>query len=177
MVTLHTIIKTPSYNQKAILVEICRMANKIIVMSHKAIEFLTTIYRVEREKIVFVDHGVPNIQLNRIKSREEFNLENKKVLLTFGFIGRNKGIETVIKALPKIVEKYPDVLYMVLGKTHPNVLRYSGEEYRNYLQQLVKSLKLKIMFSFLTSTLIRRKYLNIYLQPIFTLHPTSMRPR
>jgi len=171
MVTLHTIIKTPSYNQKAILVEICRMANKIIVMSHKAIEFLTTIYRVEREKIVFVDHGVPNIQLNRIKSREEFNLENKKVLLTFGFIGRNKGIETVIKALPKIVEKYPDVLYMVLGKTHPNVLRYSGEEYRNYLQQLVKSLKLKNHVFFLNEYINQKeifKYLSaadIYITP------------
>jgi glycosyltransferase involved in cell wall biosynthesis len=171
MVTLHTIIKTPSYNQKAILVEICRMANKIIVMSHKAIEFLTTIYKVEREKIVFVDHGVPNIQLNRIKSREEFNLENKKVLLTFGFIGRNKGIETVIKALPKIVEKYPDVLYMVLGKTHPNVLRYSGEEYRNYLQQLVKSLKLKNHVFFLNEYINQKeifKYLSaadIYITP------------
>jgi glycosyltransferase involved in cell wall biosynthesis len=171
IVTLHTIIKTPSYNQKAILVEICRMANKIIVMSHKAIEFLTTIYKVEREKIVFVDHGVPNIQLNRIKSREEFNLENKKVLLTFGFIGRNKGIETVIKALPKVVEKYPDVLYMVLGKTHPNVLRYSGEEYRNYLQQLVKSLKLKNYVFFLNEYINQKeifKYLSaadIYITP------------
>ncbi len=171
IVTLHTIIKTPSYNQKAILVEICRMANKIIVMSRKAIEFLTTIYKVEREKIVFVDHGVPNIQLNRIKSREEFNLENKKVLLTFGFIGRNKGIETVIKALPKVVEKYPDVLYMVLGKTHPNVLRYSGEEYRNYLQQLVKSLKLKNYVFFLNEYINQKeifKYLSaadIYITP------------
>jgi glycosyltransferase involved in cell wall biosynthesis len=171
IVTLHTIIKTPSYNQKAILVEICRMANRIIVMSHKAIEFLTTIYKVEREKIVFVDHGVPNIQLNRIKSREEFNLENKKVLLTFGFIGRNKGIETVIKALPKVVEKYPDVLYMVLGKTHPNVLRYSGEEYRNYLQQLVKSLKLKNYVFFLNEYINQKeifKYLSaadIYITP------------
>ncbi|MBP1675250.1 MAG: glycosyl transferase, partial [Bacteroidetes bacterium] len=142
IVTIHTIIKAPSYNEKAILMEICRMANKIVVMSHKAIEFLTGIYNVEREKIVFADHGVPDILFSQIQSKEEFNLENKKVLLTFGFIGRNKGIETVIKALPGIVEKYPEVLYMVLGKTHPNVLRYSGEEYRNYLQHLVKSLNL-----------------------------------
>ena len=106
------------------------MAHKIVVMSHKAIEFLTTIYNVEKDKIVFIEHGVPDIHFNREKSKKEFNLENRKVLLTFGFIGRNKGIETVIKALPKVIEKYPEVLYMVLGKTHPNVLRYSGEEYR-----------------------------------------------
>jgi glycosyltransferase involved in cell wall biosynthesis len=171
IVTIHTIIKAPSYNEKAILMEICRMANKIIVMSHKAIDFLTSIYNVEREKIVFVDHGVPDILFSQIQSKEEFNLENKKVLLTFGFIGRNKGIETVIKALPKIVEKYPEVLYMVLGKTHPNVLRYSGEEYRNYLQHLVKSLNLDNHVFFLNEYINQKelfKYLSacdIYITP------------
>lgn len=171
IVTIHTIIKTPSYNEKAILMEICRMANKIIVMSHKAIEFLTGIYNVEREKIVFVDHGVPDIQFSQVQAKKEFHLENKKVLLTFGFIGRNKGIETAIKALPKVVEKYPDVLYMVLGKTHPNVLRYSGEEYRNYLQHLVKSLNLKNHVFFLNEYINQKelfKYLSaadIYITP------------
>jgi glycosyltransferase involved in cell wall biosynthesis len=171
IVTIHTIIKTPSYNEKAILMEICRMANKIVVMSHKAIEFLTSIYNVEREKIVFVDHGVPDIQFSQVQAKKEFNLENKKVLLTFGFIGRNKGIETVINALPKVVEKYPDVLYMVLGKTHPNVLRYSSEEYRTYLQHLVKSLNLKNHVFFLNEYINQKelfKYLSaadIYITP------------
>lgn len=142
IVTLHTIIKTPSYDEKAVLVEICKMAKNIVVMSHKAIEFLTTIYKVDKRKIVYIKHGVPDIKFNQHQSKKEFNLENKKVLLTFGFISRNKGIETVIKALPKVIEKYPEVIYMVLGKTHPNVLRYSGEEYRVYLQHLVKSLNL-----------------------------------
>jgi len=142
IVTLHTIIKTPSYDQKAVLVEICKMAKKIVVMSYKAIEFLTTIYKVDQRKIVYIEHGVPDIKFNHAQSKKEFNLENKKVLLTFGFISRNKGIETVIKALPKVIEKYPEVLYMILGKTHPNVLRYSGEEYRIYLRQLVKNLNI-----------------------------------
>jgi len=171
IVTLHTIIKAPSYNEKAILVEICRMANKIVVMSHKAIEFLTNIYNIEKEKIVFIDHGVPDIQFSQVQSKKEFHLENKKVLLTFGFIGRNKGIETVIKALPKIIYKYPDVLYMVLGKTHPNILRYSGEEYRNYLQHLVKSLYLNNHVFFLNEYINQKelfKYLSaadIYITP------------
>ncbi|MDP2422730.1 MAG: glycosyltransferase family 4 protein, partial [Bacteroidales bacterium] len=142
IVTLHTIVKAPSYTEKAVLQEICKMAHKVVVMSHKAIKFLTSIYNVDKGKIVFIEHGVPDIQFSQQQSKKEFNLENKKVILTFGFVSRNKGIETAINALPKVVEKYPEVLYMVLGKTHPNVLRYSGEEYRNYLQRLVKSLNL-----------------------------------
>ncbi|RPI10770.1 MAG: glycosyltransferase, partial [Acidobacteriales bacterium] len=171
IVTLHTIIKAPSYNERAILVEICRMADKLIVMSHKGIEFLTSIYNLDPEKIVFTDHGVPDLQFSQVQSKEEFNLENKKVLLTFGFIGRNKGIETVIKALPKVIEKYPDVLYMVLGKTHPNILRYAGEEYRNYLQLLVQSLNLNNNVFFLNEYISQKelfKYLSaadIYITP------------
>jgi len=142
VVTLHTILKTPTYNEKAVLKEICKMAARVVVMSHKAIAFLTSIYGVPKEKIALIEHGVPDIHFDPAHSKREFKLEDRKVLLTFGFIGRNKGIETVIRALPKVIEKNPDVLYMVLGKTHPNILRHSGEEYRNYLHRLTKSLNL-----------------------------------
>lgn len=171
IVTLHTIVKAPSYNEKAVLQEICKMANKIVVMSHKAIEFLTTIYNVDNSKIEFIEHGVPDIQFNQAQSKKEFHLENRKVLITFGFISRNKGIETVIKALPKVIEKFPEVIYMVLGKTHPNVLRYSGEEYRVYLQHLVKSLNLSKHVLFLNEFINQKelfKYLSasdIYVTP------------
>ncbi|MDD4921105.1 MAG: glycosyltransferase family 4 protein [Bacteroidales bacterium] len=171
IVTLHTILKTPSYNEKAVLQEICKMAHKIVVMSHKAIEFLVEIYHVPREKISLFEHGVPDIHFNPEKCKKEFKLENRKVLLTFGFVGRNKGIETVIKALPKVVEKYPEVLYIVLGKTHPNVLRHSGEEYRIFLMRLVKSLQLEKNVVFLNEFLNERdlfKYLyacDIYITP------------
>lgn len=140
--TLHTILETPSYNEKAILKEICKMSDRVVVMSHKAIRFLVEIYDVPKEKIVLIEHGVPDIHFDKQESRTEFKLNEKKLLLTFGFIGRNKGIETVINALPRIIEKHPEVLYIVLGKTHPNVLRNSGEEYRNYLQVLIKTLHL-----------------------------------
>ncbi len=143
VVTLHTILKTPTYNEKAVLQEIEKMAQKIVVMSQKAIEFLVDIYDVPREKIEIIEHGVPDIKFSYGKSKEEFKLESKKVLLTFGFIGRNKGIETVIKALPDVVQKHPNVVYIILGKTHPNVLRHSGEEYRIFLMRLVKSLQLE----------------------------------
>jgi len=143
IVTLHTILKDPSYNEKAVLQEICKMSHRVVVMSQKAIEFLVSIYNVPKEKIVFIEHGVPDLHFNPEKSKKEFKLETKKVILTFGFISRNKGIETVIKALPKVVEKHPDVIYIVLGKTHPNVLRHSGEEYRIFLMRLVKRLQLE----------------------------------
>jgi glycosyltransferase involved in cell wall biosynthesis len=171
IVTLHTILKTPSYNEKAVLQEICKMAYKIVVMSHKAIEFLVSIYNVPEEKIVFIEHGVPDIHFSQEKSKKEFKLESKKVLLTFGFIGRRKGIETVIKALPKVVEKHPDVIYIVLGKTHPNILRRSGEEYRIFLMRLVKSLQLENHVMFLNEFIDEQdlfKYLSasdIYITP------------
>lgn len=138
--TLHTILKTPSYNEKAILKEICRMSDKVVVMSHKAIQFLVEIYDVPKDKISLIEHGVPEIHFDKDESRKELKLQNKKLLLTFGFIGRSKGIETAIKALPEVIKKHPDVLYIVLGKTHPNVLRDAGEEYREHLQDLITNL-------------------------------------
>ncbi len=171
IVTLHTILKNPSYNEKAILIEICKMANKVVVMSHKAIEFLESIYNVPKDKIIFIEHGVPDIHFNQEKTKKEFKLERKKVLLTFGFIGRNKGIETVIKALPNVVENHPDIIYIVLGKTHPNVLRHSGEEYRIFLMRLVKNLQLEKHVVFLNEFIGEQdlfKYLcasDIYITP------------
>lgn len=143
IVTLHTVMQTPSYAQKEILQRICRMANRVVVMSYKAIEMLTEIYDIPKEKIAYAEHGVPSYRYIQEEVKREFKLEKRKVLLTFGFVGRNKGIETAIQALPKVVEKHPDVLYIVLGKTHPNVIRHAGEEYRLYLTQLIEDLKLE----------------------------------
>jgi glycosyltransferase involved in cell wall biosynthesis len=143
IVTLHTILKTPTYNEKAVLQQICSMAHKIVVMSHKAVDFLTDIFLVPEEKIVLIEHGVPDLRFDSANAKKELKLETRKSILTFGFIGRNKGIETVIKALPEAIKKHPEILYLVIGKTHPNVLRHSGEEYRIYLLRLVKALKLE----------------------------------
>lgn len=171
VVTLHTILKEPSYTEKAVLKEVCKIATKIVVMSHKAIEFLTAIYEVPKEKIVYIAHGVPDIHMDELQSKKDTNFEDKKLLLTFGLIGRNKGIETVIEALPKVIEKYPEVVYMVVGKTHPNVLRHDGEEYRIYLQQLISDLKLTDHVIFLNEFVDQKelfKYLaatDVYITP------------
>ena len=171
VVTLHTVLKKPSYNEKAVLQEICKMSGKVVVMSLKAIGFLTKIYKVPKDKIAYIEHGVPDILFDQKQSKKEYKLERKKVLLTFGFIGRNKGIETAIKALPKVIEKHKNVIYIILGKTHPNVIRHSGEEYRIYLMKLVKKLNLENHVLFLNEFLNQNelfKYLSasdIYITP------------
>ncbi len=138
---LHTILKEPSYVQRIIIREIAEQSSKIIVMSNRAVEFLTNIYDIPAEKIQIIEHGVPDLEapeINPIKNLTPF--KNRRVLLTFGLISRNKGLETVVKALPKIVAKHPDVMYVVLGNTHPGVLKNSGEEYRDHLKTLASQL-------------------------------------
>jgi len=142
--TLHTVLEKPSYNERAIIHEIGDKAQKVVVMSHRAIKFLTKIYGVRREKIELIEHGVPDLDLvQRDEYKRKFNLEGKKAIFTFGLLSRSKGIETVIQALPQVVRKHPDVVFIILGKTHPAVLRSSGEEYRNYLRRLVEKNKLR----------------------------------
>ena len=141
LATLHTVVEAPSFNERIIIQEIAAKAEKLIVMSHKAVKFLIEIYGVASEKIQLIQHGVPDINAQHgARDKKILNLENHKILLTFGLLGRNKGIETVIKALPQLIQKYPDLLYVVLGKTHPAVLKYAGEEYRNYLVRLAENL-------------------------------------
>ena len=143
VVTLHTVLQSPTYSQKEIMQNICHRANRIVVMSHKAIEMLIEIYGVDPDKIRYIEHGVPDLEFDQQAVKKEFKLENRKIILTFGFVGRNKGIENAINALPAVVEKHPEILYIVLGKTHPNVFKHAGEEYRMYLNQLIEDLGLK----------------------------------
>lgn len=138
---LHTVLKDPSYVQRIIIREMAEQSAKIIVMSQRAVEFLTTIYDIPADKIQIIEHGVPDLEApenNPIKNLTPF--KNRRALLTFGLISRNKGLETVVRALPKIVQKHPDVNYVVLGNTHPGVIKNSGEEYRDHLKTLASQL-------------------------------------
>lgn len=140
IVTLHTVLKEPSFLQKTILQEIAASAFKIVVMSNMGADFLKNVYQIQPEKITLIEHGVPAFEENFIVQKDLQKFKNKKLFLTFGLLNRNKGIETVIKALPEIVPKHPEVLYVILGNTHPAVLRQAGEEYRNYLKRLAAQL-------------------------------------
>jgi glycosyltransferase involved in cell wall biosynthesis len=144
IVTFHTVLKDPNYSQKVILEKIGDKAAKIAVMSEKSIDFLTKIYGLTRKKIVLIEHGVPDFNFtDREHFKKKLNLDGKKTLLTFGLLSRNKGIDTVIKAMPRIVDRYPELLYIILGKTHPHVVKHTGEEYRNYLKLLVEKNNLR----------------------------------
>jgi glycosyltransferase involved in cell wall biosynthesis len=141
LVTFHTVLKEPSYTQRSIVEEIGKKAARIVVMSKRALDFLSDIYKIPKEKVVLIEHGVPEFdKLSRKQAKQKHGLTGKKVLLTFGLLSRNKGIETAILSLPPVVKKHPDLIYIVLGATHPNVLKHAGEEYRDYLRRLVKNL-------------------------------------
>jgi len=158
---LHTILKDPSYVQRIIIREIAEQSSKIIVMSKRAVEFLTTIYDIPAEKIQIIEHGVPDVEAaveNPVKSLSSF--KNHRVLLTFGLLSRNKGLETVIKALPRIVQKHPDVMYVILGNTHPGVIKSSGEEYRDHLKSLAAQLGVSDNLSFINKFVSEEELVN-----------------
>jgi len=158
---LHTILREPSYVQRIIIREIAEQSSKIIVMSKRAVEFLTSIYDVPADKIQIIEHGVPDIEApenNPVRNLSQF--KNKKVLLTFGLISRNKGLETVVRALPKIVAQHPDVMYVVLGNTHPGVLKNSGEEYRDHLKTLAAQLNVSKHLSFINKFVSEEELMN-----------------
>ncbi len=135
--TLHTILKNPDPDQRRVLEEIAALSDRVVVMSERGKEFLQSIYHVPREKIDMIPHGIPDVPfVDPSFHKDLFGVEGKSVLLSFGLLSANKGIENVIKALPAILEKYPNVVYIVVGATHPHVLQNEGETYRLSLQWL-----------------------------------------
>ncbi len=139
--TLHTVLREPNAQQRAVLARLTDLSDRLIVMSKKGAGFLRDIYGVSEEQIDFVPHGIPDMPFvdpNFFKDR--FAVEGKLVLLTFGLLSRNKGIEYAIRALPAILRRFPQVVYIVLGATHPHVKRHEGESYRLSLQRLARDL-------------------------------------
>lgn len=144
VMTCHTVIKEVDPFQKEVFKELTARAAKIVVMSEKAIGFLKDIYDVDGDKIALVPHGihdVPFIDPNYYK--DKFGVEGRNMLLTFGLLHQNKGIEYMIEALPAVVERHPKTTYLVLGMTHPSVLKHEGESYRLSLQRRVRDLGLE----------------------------------
>ena len=139
--TLHTVLRDPNPDQRIILEEIARLSDRLVVMSEQAAQFLREIYLIPGGKIDVIPHGVPDFQFmdpNFFKDR--FGAEGKAVLLTFGLLSPNKGIENVIRALPAILARHPNVVYVVSGVTHPHIRRRDGEKYRDGLLALAEQL-------------------------------------
>jgi glycosyltransferase involved in cell wall biosynthesis len=139
--TLHTILKDPTPEYREVMCRLSDLSDKLVVMSRKASDFLKDIYAVPEEKIAFIHHGIPDTPfIDSSFYKDKFGVEGKKVLLTFGLLSSNKGIENVLQALPAVIKKHPDVVYIILGATHPHILKLHGDAYRIMLQQLVRKL-------------------------------------
>ena len=137
--TLHTVLRGPDPNQLMVMEEIAELSDRLIVMSQLSSQLLQETFKVPGSKIDMVPHGVPDLPfLDPNFYKDRFGVEGKAVLLTFGLLSPNKGIENVIEALPQILSRHKNVVYIVAGATHPHVLRREGDQYRASLQALAK---------------------------------------
>ncbi len=138
---LHTILLDPDADQRGVMDELADSSDRLVVMSKMGADILSGIYSIPDEKIEFIPHGIPDVPfIDPIFYKDKFGLEGKDVILTFGLLSPGKGIENVICALPEIVKHHPDVVFVVLGATHPNVKKQEGETYRLSLQRLATDL-------------------------------------
>ncbi len=139
--TLHTLLKDPSDRERDIILQLAELSDRLVVMSELSVDILRDIYEVEAEKIALIHHGIPDVPLVESSTyKGKFDASGKRVLLTFGLLSPGKGIETMIDALPEIVKTHPDVIYMVVGATHPHLRAEQGEDYRISLHRRAKTL-------------------------------------
>lgn len=137
--TLHTILEHPTPEQLEVLQAVIELSGRVVVMSERGVVLLEQVYGVPAEKIDFIHHGIPDVAFSDSSFHKDlFRVEGKLVLLSFGLLSAGKGIEDVISALPAIVAQYPNVIYLIVGATHPHVLRHEGETYRLSLQRLAR---------------------------------------
>src|SRR5580765_1077122 len=142
--TLHTVLREPRADQRRVMQEIISLSTRVVVMAERGREMLQDIYRAPPDKIDLIAHGIPDVGfVDPTYFKDQFGVEGRVVLLTFGLLSPNKGIENVLNALPEILAEFPEVVYIVLGATHPNELREHGESYRLGLEILAKKNKVE----------------------------------
>ncbi len=139
--TLHTVLREPDPMQRIVMDEIAALSDRLIVMSEHSSRLLQEVFSVPEEKIDVIPHGVPDLPFGDPNYyKDSSGTEGRAVLLTFGLLSPNKGIERVIEALPLIVAEHPEAVYMVVGATHPHIRRREGDQYRLQLQALARKL-------------------------------------
>ncbi len=142
--TLHTLLDDPAPVYHKSLVEVCNASYKVITMNERGLGMLRDIYGISGKKVELIAHGIPDLPfVDSNYYKHKFGMENRRTILTFGLLNKNKGIEVMLKAMPRIIEAEPTILYIVLGMTHPSVLKHEGESYRFNLQRMVKELSLQ----------------------------------
>lgn len=137
--TLHTVLQHPNPDQREVMQELIALSTRLVVMTERGQQILQDTYQPPPGKIDLIPHGIPDVPfLSPDYYKTRFGVAGKKVLLTFGLLSPNKGIEHVLNALPSVVAEFPDVIYLVLGATHPHELRARGEAYRRNLETIVR---------------------------------------
>ena len=141
--TLHTVIRNPTPGQRAIIRELARTSDRLVVMTAKAGEILQEVYDIPADRIARIPHGIPDVPFTDSSLyKDRYGLTDRLVLLTFGLLSPGKGIEVVLEALPEIVRQHPETAYVILGATHPHLLRREGDAYRDSLKRQVEQLGL-----------------------------------
>src|SRR3989338_5462813 len=144
VVTLHTVLPNPTPLMRDIARAVISKSSAVVVMANEAKKILKEHYDVnEQDKIFHVHHGVPIVPFSISEAKRKLNLNGRLVLSTFGLLSRGKGIEYVIKALPKIAKDFPNLTYLIIGETHPQIKKREGEAYRKMLEKLIQELGLK----------------------------------
>ena len=139
--TLHTVLHQPDAAQRHVMDELVRRSDRLVVMAHKGAEILRTTYGVPEAMVDVIPHGIPDMPFaNPDDFKDQFGVAGKSVLLTFGLLGPGKGIEHAIRAMPAIIQRHPQTVYLVLGATHPHLLAREGEKYRTSLEHLAADL-------------------------------------
>jgi glycosyltransferase involved in cell wall biosynthesis len=139
--TLHTVLENPSPRQREIFEEMVRQSDRLVVMTQRGKGVLGERYGIPESKIAVIPHGIPDLPfVDPSFYKDQFGVSGRKVMLTFGLLSPGKGIEYAIEALPQIIPRHPELMYIVLGATHPNVKRESGEQYRLRLHQKAEDL-------------------------------------
>ncbi|MEM3122436.1 MAG: glycosyltransferase, partial [Candidatus Pacearchaeota archaeon] len=143
IITFHSILPKPNEKRMQVVRDISENVDEIIVMTQKGIEILKNEYNIQTP-IKVIPHGIPTVAFeSQFKTKKTLGYQNNIILSSFGMINSGKGYEYVIEALPEIVKKYPNLIYLIVGATHPIVRRNEGESYRNFLGEKVKSLSLE----------------------------------
>jgi glycosyltransferase involved in cell wall biosynthesis len=139
--TLHTVLREPNLDQRVVMHKIAARSERLIVMSQYSSRVLQEVFRVPAEKIDLIPHGIPDLPFEQPDMyKKRFSCQGKSVLLTFGLLSPNKGFESVIQAMPRILASHSNTVYMIAGATHPQIRAREGDHYRLELQALAKKL-------------------------------------
>ncbi|WP_276877403.1 glycosyltransferase [Chryseobacterium joostei] len=152
--TFHTVLPKPNQELKEKVKEISRLSKSIIVMTGISSDILSNDYDISSDKITVIPHGTHLLPfIDKVSLKTKYGLTDKKVLSTFGLLGSGKNIETTLEALPEIISQNPDVMFLIIGKTHPTIIKNEGEKYRDFLQETIKRLHLEMHTCFINQYL------------------------